>query len=59
MPLIMSLIYFIFLNYSFTGIAQYNPNAEEPEVEHMIKVAQLLIADLRKGLDMHHSVFKE
>lgn len=55
----MSLIYFIFLNYSFTGIAQYNPNAEEPEVEHMIKVAQLLIADLRKGLDMHHSVFKE
>lgn len=44
---------------SFTGIANFNPNMEETEIEHMIKVAQLLIADLRKGLDLYHTVFKE
>jgi len=43
----------------FSNIIQVDENAEETAVENMIKVGQLLIADLRKGHDIVNACFKE
>ncbi|CAG7828570.1 unnamed protein product [Allacma fusca] len=43
----------------FNSIVKSDPDANETEVETMIKIGQLLIADLRKGLEMLDNVFKE
>ena len=41
------------------NIIKSDSNPDESEVENMIKIGQLLIADLRKGLESLNSVFKE
>ncbi|ODM91383.1 Protein unc-13 D [Orchesella cincta] len=43
----------------FDGIAKFNPNSGESQLERLVNVAQLLIADLGKSSNLHQSDFKE
>ncbi|XP_035714351.1 protein unc-13 homolog 4B isoform X3 [Folsomia candida] len=46
-------------NELFSGVSQPSHNGHESPVENMIKIGQIIIADLRKGLETLHALFKE
>jgi len=46
-------------SYSFVGVAHFEPNCGDARTESMIQIGQLLIADLRKGLETVQALFKE
>lgn len=49
----------MFLSTRFTGVAQQHPDLKESPVENMIKIGQIIIADLRKGLETLQALFTE